>query len=222
MAIYTKLLKIQSEVKGLSKDKSAYNYEYVTGDKLLSHIRPMMCEMQLLLLPSIVDVRSQVVTYDVYDKYAKGIISKTEILYIVNMDMKWVDAEDGEVLVERWAGSGMNAFDKGYGSALTYGERYYLLKTFHIPTDKDDVDAIATVRDRQLEETYSAQVREPDPKPISIDILNKYIMGQAEGKFTKSGKTCRQGYIDNYHPTPQLLAQFDEAVAAYKIDNNLA
>ena len=35
----------------------------------------------------------------------------------------------------------MNAWDKGLGSALTYGERYFLLKFFHIQTDYDDVDA---------------------------------------------------------------------------------
>lgn len=61
-----------------------------------------------------------------------------------------------------------------------------------------------------------------EPRPISIDILNKYIIGQAEGKPTKSGKTCRQGYIDAYHPTEAMLAQFDEAVADYKVNNNIA
>lgn len=61
-----------------------------------------------------------------------------------------------------------------------------------------------------------------EPRSISVDILNKYIIGQAENKPTKSGKTCRQAYIDNYHPTDAMLSQFDDAVADYRINNNLA
>ena len=112
MAICKKLLEIQSAVRGLTKDKAAYNYDYVTGDKLLSQIRPMMCEKQLLLFPSVSEVRTEPIVYDAWDGKAKAIVSKTEILYIVSLEMKWVDAEDGEVWVEKWAGSGMNAFDK--------------------------------------------------------------------------------------------------------------
>lgn len=59
------------------------------------------------------------------------------------------------------------------------------------------------------------------PKAISIDVLNKYIIGQAEGKPCKSGKSCRQAYIDGYAPSQELLATFDAAVADYKINNNL-
>lgn len=59
------------------------------------------------------------------------------------------------------------------------------------------------------------------PKAISIDVLNKYIIGQAEGKPCKSGKSCRQAYIDGYAPSQEMLANFDAAVADYKINNNL-
>ena len=31
-------------------------------------------------------------------------------------------------------------YEKGLGSALTYAERYFLLKYFHINTDEDDID----------------------------------------------------------------------------------
>ena len=228
MAIYKKLAEIQSAVKGMTKDKAAYNYDYVTGDKVLNAIRPLMDAKGILLLPSVKNVDTQVINYDAWDGKAKAIVTKTEILYVVNMEMKWVDSEDGETLIETWAGSGMNAFDKGFGSALTYGERYYLLKTFHIATDRDDVDAVATERDKALEQGYEAQVRKPvaapvqQPKPIDIDTLNKYIIGYAQGRKTKSGRDCRSAYIEDYYPTEAMIASFDEAVADYKVNNNLA
>jgi hypothetical protein len=59
------------------------------------------------------------------------------------------------------------------------------------------------------------------PKPIDIDMLNKYIIGHAQGKKTKSGKTFRQGYIDAFFPTKEMIETFDAAVADYKTENGL-
>lgn len=153
MAIYKKLAKIQAEVRGLTKNKGAYNYDYLTGDKLLSEIRPRMVELGLLLLPEVIDIKTDPITYDSWNKQGKFVEKKTEVLATVKMRMTWVDSEDNETLSQEWGATGMNAFDKGFGSSLTYGERYYLLKLFHIPTDRDDVDAIATVRDANIDET---------------------------------------------------------------------
>ena len=55
-----------------------------------------------------------------------------------------------------------------------------------------------------------------------IDTLNKYIIGHAEGRKVKSGKTHRQAYIDSFHPTQEMIASFDDAVLDYKANNNLA
>ena len=60
------------------------------------------------------------------------------------------------------------------------------------------------------------------PKPIDIDTLNKYIIGYAQGKKTKSGRDCRTAYIEDYYPTQAMIASFDEAVADYKVNNNIA
>ena len=62
----------------------------------------------------------------------------------------------------------------------------------------------------------------PQPRAIAIDTLNKYIIGHAEGRKVKSGKTHRQAYIDAFHPTQEMIASFDDAVLDYKANNNLA
>ena len=38
---------------------------------------------------------------------------------------------------------------KAHGTALTYAERYFLMKFFNIPTDEDDADA------KQKQEKYN-------------------------------------------------------------------
>jgi hypothetical protein len=61
----------------------------------------------------------------------------------------------------------------------------------------------------------------PQPRPIDIDTYNKYIIGHAEGKKLKSGKTYREGYISNFQPTQEMLRNFDDAVAEYKTNNGI-
>lgn len=56
------------------------------------------------------------------------------------MQFTWIDCETGETDVNLFGANGQNDWEKGLGSALTYAERYFLLKYFHIATDEDDID----------------------------------------------------------------------------------
>jgi hypothetical protein len=139
MGVYQKLLIIQQKVNGLGKDKKANSYSYVTGDKVLGEIKPMMNELGLLLKQEIVSIENTKIDYKtgIGTQYEKP---KSEILSKVMMQFTWVDAETGEKDVNLFGANGQNDWDKGVGSALTYAERYFLLKFFHIATDQDDID----------------------------------------------------------------------------------
>lgn len=132
--IYKKLLKIQKQIKGLAKDKKSYSYGYVTGNKLLSFIKPLMDENGILLKQEVLSIDNERQDY----KTTKG--EKSEILTKVMMRFTWVDAETGETDINLFGANGQNDWEKGLGSALTYAERYFLLKYFHIATDEDDID----------------------------------------------------------------------------------
>ena len=134
MSIYKKLLKIQKEVKGLSKDKQSHNFSYVTGNKLLSFIKPLMDENGLILKQEILSIDN--VRQDYKTKYAE----RSEILSKVMMRFTWIDTETGDKDENLFGANGQNDWDKGIGSALTYAERYFILKYFHIATDEDDID----------------------------------------------------------------------------------
>lgn len=139
MSIYKKLLEIQKAVKGLSKDKKSNNYEYVTGNKLLSFIRPLMDEHGLLLKQEVLSIDNDRMDYKtgIGTQWEKP---KSEILSKVMMRFTWVCAETGEKDENLFGANGQNDWEKGLGSALTYAERYFLLKYFHISTDEDDID----------------------------------------------------------------------------------
>ena len=140
MSIYKKLILIQKEVKGLSKDKNSHNFKYVTGNKLLSFIKPLMDKHGLLLKQEVLSIDNERQDYQVWNKYEKVFKPKSEILSKVMMRFTWIDSETGETDVNLFGANGQNDWEKGLGSALTYSERYFLLKYFHIATDEDDID----------------------------------------------------------------------------------
>ena len=134
MSIYKKLFEIQKQVKGLSKDKKSYSFSYVTGNKLLSFIKPLMDKQGLILKQEVISIDNERMDY----KTNRG--EKSEILSKVMMKFTWIDIETGETDVNSFGANGQNDWEKGLGSALTYAERYFLLKYFHIATDEDDID----------------------------------------------------------------------------------
>ena len=156
MNLYQKLLHIQKKVVGLSKDSKSFGYNYVSGSKVLEHIKPMMNEFGILLKQEVLSIENTRHDYVT----SKG-ISKTEVLSNVMMKFTWIDTETGEKDENSFGANGFNEFEKGLGSALTYAERYFLLKFFHIATDEDDIDN----PQRKKEETHPVAPNKNTPPP---------------------------------------------------------
>ena len=218
MAVYKKLMQIQKRIKAVSKDAQAFNYDYVSGDKLLEIVRPMMDEYNLLLLPIVLQNTTQTITYKKWDKASKQTVEATEVLHSLKMQMRWVDTEETEVIDIPFAAVGMNNFDKGFGSALTYAERYYLLKTFHISTSRDDVDAVSKERDEAIEKAQANQ--KPEYKPLPKETYNKVIELYVKGVTAKSGSDYKTEWIKQTNAGAEQIAQFDIDADAY-VNNNI-
>ena len=178
MNLYQKLVEIQKTVRGLGKDVNASTYQYVSGSKVLEYIRPKMDELGVLLVQEIDEIDNQRIDYNV----KSGV--KSELLSKVTMTFTWIDAESGERLPVKFGANGMNNWDKGLGSALTYAERYFLLKFFHIATDEDDVDALPP---RGNEEPVVV-AKQPKPKQVMDQNhkgWQKMCEAIAKGEYTK-------------------------------------
>lgn len=134
MNLFQKLLEIQKVVVGLGKDSKSFGYQYVSGSKVLEHIKPMMNELGIILKQEVIDIENTRQDYSTKN----GL--KSEILTKALMKFTWIDCETGEKDENLFAANGQNDWEKGLGSALTYAERYFLLKYFHISTDEDDID----------------------------------------------------------------------------------
>lgn len=132
--LYQKLLEIQKAIIGLGKDGSSFGYKYVTGSKALEHIKPLMNQYGIILKQEVLSITNTRQDYQVKSG------AKSEILTCTTQKFTWVDCESGEKDENLFAANGQNDWEKGLGSALTYAERYFLLKYFHIATDEDDID----------------------------------------------------------------------------------
>jgi len=159
-----KLLEIQKAVVGLKKDAKGNNYEYVSGAKVIEHIKPIMNREGVLLSMEITNMENTRQDY----KLRNG-NEKSEILTNADFLFTWICVETGETLPCRWSANGQNDWDKGSGSAATYAERYFLLKFFHIATDEDDVDNPNRKKDDdtkpQPQQPKPPKNQQPSPKP---------------------------------------------------------
>jgi hypothetical protein len=182
MKLYQKLLTIQQKINGLGKDKSALNYKYVTGDKVLGEIKPLMNELGLLLKQEVISIENTRQDYA-----TKSNPNKSEINSKVMMRFTWVDCETGEKDENLFGANGQNDWDKGVGSALTYGERYFLLKYFHIATDEDDIDNPDRKPEEKASPKLSTQYPAKEVKPLlerGTENWNKVVAALEAGKGT--------------------------------------
>ena len=165
--IYQKLIEVRKSCSYLKKENKGEQYQYVSSSQTLAALKNKMDELGLLLIPSVVGKNIRESTVEFKDKYDKP---KRQTTYFTELDMEytWVNAEDPkETITSTWYGQGVDiAGEKGVGKALTYAEKYFLLKFFNIPTDKDDPDAFQKKTDDNIQE---------DKQQIAIDKLTEWI-----------------------------------------------
>jgi len=161
-----KLLTIQKAVDGIAKSEQGFNYSYAGQEQVLNTIRPLMNDQGLLLMQEVLEVENTRIDY----KLSSG-KEKSEILTSAKQKSTWYDVETGDKLEALFHANGMNDWEKGLGSALTYAERYFLLKFFHIPTPADDPDSRQVQPPTQgLEKVFKTIT---DGAQNEIDKLNK-------------------------------------------------
>ena len=172
--LYQKLIEIRKIVPYLKKDTKGYNYSYVSGSSILSELTTKMNELGVLLVPSILE-------------YAVNQTEKKQII-TCKMMMTWINAENPEERLEvPFACFGaQDDISKAFGSALTYSERYFLLKFFNIATDDMDPDRFQTKQNSGKKQpintikAVSTKAIEESSRVATIDDIEQMIMGNAD------------------------------------------
>ena len=149
MNLYQKLLEVKKAVPYLKKGTKAYNFDYASPETVLGVLNPLLNDQGIILKTEVIESDSERVTVKTKNN------EKEETLYKLKLKMTWVNTDDP--IADRdenyWFASGINGDEQGVGSALTYAERYFMLKYFNIPTGKDDPDSFVERQKLRSEST---------------------------------------------------------------------
>ena len=199
MKLLQKLLEIRKSVEYLQKTETGnQGAKYVDPAVLVKKIRDKMDEHKILLIPSLNDSTVESISMPTKaNKDAMGFIFKSGMTYT------WMDTESTDKLEIPWFITAKHMTDPAMagGSALTYFERYFMLKFFQIPTSKDDP------------EYFAKKTKEKDPvKQITIgqDNVNWLI-----GFYKKHNMTNQETVTDfkehyKFDPYETTEKQFDK------------
>lgn len=180
--VFQRLAEVRKIVPYLKKEQKGAQYSYVGSSDVLGSLHSKINEEGLILVP---EITGHVLTPDIEevpDKYNKEQMKKRVTYFTeLEMTMTWVNIDNPEDRISvKWYAQGVDiAGEKGVGKALTYGEKYFLLKFFNIATDKDDPDAFQNKVDSKMppKQASKTQIK-------VIDSLLKKVAEASKGAAT--------------------------------------
>ncbi|MGI8216712.1 ERF family protein [Bacillus cereus] len=200
MNLWQKLVAIRKDLDVFVKNGKSYGYDYVTGSQILHKIKNNMDELQVILMPKMGEHKTWQYSY----KSKKG---KDTTDFVIEGDgfYEWINAEkpeERETIPWKFFGQ-QDDISKAYGSALTYSERYFLLKFFGVPTDEDDADA-KDPAPKQPNNNYNNQhkpnnkQKEDLPLPTNATEGAEIVLtfGKHEGKTLREIFKENKGYLE--------------------------
>ena len=207
MTLHEKLLAMQTRVDGLIKDGKNLSdkYDFASDENVLDRFRPMMDELGLLLIPIVNSA-------ELHEGATRS--GTARYLTELRLTMVWHDVESGKEIQIPWYAQGVDlAGEKGVGKALTYAEKYFLLKFFHVPTRKDDPDGDARTRSGEKSQTGTAASKENVDycrKAVRQMILELY--GNDQDKIKAAYLFLTQAKSRGYEGVDSLESVKDPAV----------
>lgn len=126
-SLVAKLAEVMAAVERVPKRgrNDYHGYDYATEADIAATIRKELANRNVMLLPGADDM-ARVPVGD-----------KGSVLTTLKMSFTFLDGDTGEQLTRPWYGAGTDKEDKGLYKAMTGGEKYFLLKTFLMPTGDD-------------------------------------------------------------------------------------
>jgi hypothetical protein len=126
-SLVCKLAEVMDAISSVPKrgHNKFHDYKYATEADIVEVIRGELSKRHIILLPGITG------------RTRENVGDKGSVLTHLDMTFTFMDGETGEQLERPWLGAGTDKEDKGAYKAMTGGEKYFLLKTFLIPTGDD-------------------------------------------------------------------------------------
>ena len=218
MNLYQKLARIGKQVEVIRKNKKGFNYSYVSDDEILARVSVFLDKYGISLIPNVSMGTLKVEPYT----YKKTKVSKqgeiyeetvNEVLVSADMTWTWVNNNKPEERINvDWVLVGQQAdASQALGSALTYTNRYFLLKFFNIATPDNDPD---NFRGKQREAEAA------EDRAIADEIINTFDEELKEFLESHKGKTeDAKKLVAKYVKDGNYFKIKESAVAAKLLDD---
>lgn len=159
-SLVKKLAEVMAAVERIPKRgrNDFHKYDYATEADIAATVRAELASRHVMLIPSIVGEQ----------RHPVG--EKGSALTVLEMEMEFLDGESGESIKKPWRGYGTDKDDKGGYKAMTGGEKYFLLKTFLMPTG-DDPEQV-TADERSAKRSQDRATVKPDKETKKARVLS--------------------------------------------------
>lgn len=157
-SLVSKLAEVMAAVQRIAKrgKNDFHGYHYATEADIAETIRMELASRSVMLIPAVLSEQ----------RIAVG--EKGSVLTVLEMEMEFLDGENGQSIKKPWRGYGSDKDDKGGYKAMTGAEKYFLLKTFLIPTGDDPERDDRKARERQEKQTVRSDAPENRPPHVPV------------------------------------------------------
>jgi len=182
LKLLKKLHNIMVAVESIPKNgwNDKQKYAYALEADVLEAFRKELIKENIFITSSLMKVESKPEGW--------GILTTVTMAYII------YDLESDETLSVQFAGQGMDGGDKGIYKGYTGANKYFLLKTFWLPTYEDPENDDSQIPPQKTSKpSYT-------PTPAATD--NKKdgtIEFRMKSKFGDANKPAKCGFCNQYH-----------------------
>ena len=180
-SLIKKLAAVMKAVERIPKHgrNTFHNYDYATEADIVAAVRTELANRNVMCLPAIVN------------REREPVGEKGSVLTHLDMTFTFVDGDSGEREMCPWLGAGTDKEDKGAYKAMTGGEKYFLLKTFLIPTGDDpdqDAETHELANDLPDEPPHPAAQPQDEPTHVAEGAPYLYV---TDAKIAKRGTNSK-------------------------------
>ena len=181
--IYEKMSLITEEMAVVEKNlkvqvNQVNSYKAVSERDILDNVKPLEKKYRVFSYP----LSRKIVDNDILTKETEynGKITKTNTLFMrLEIIYRFINIDNSNEFIDITTyGDGLDTGDKAPGKAMTYGDKYALMKAYKISTG-DDPD-----KDASPENGYTKIESKATPK--QIEILEKVYVGETREKLLKA------------------------------------
>lgn len=161
-----------------------YGYNFATEADLVMMIRKEIFERNIFLYP--LTISHEITTAKGKTTIKNGVTTESvKQLTKTTMQWEWVDGDSGESKVCSMPGCGEDSSDKGTAKSITMSEKYFLLKSFLIPTFDDNEKMDASEKEALQRRVLTEKTAE----------LNAKIAAQKAGSEEEAREELKKGKV---------------------------